>query len=140
MRVLLREIAEASVHDPKQALHSHLGDISGLEVLYNNILVATYIEPEKTVGGVYLPDRSLQEARFQGKVSLVIKLGPTAFKYDGSFPYEGPKIEIGDWIICRPSDGFEMFSADQTRQSGTSCRIFEDRFVLGRVSDPAAIW
>ncbi len=140
MRVKLREIAEAATLDPKQALLDSLGDISGIEVLYNNILVATYIEPEKTVGGIYLPDRTFEESRFQGKVSLVIKLGPTAFKYDGSYPYEGPTIVTGDWIICRPSDGFEMFSADQTRQSGTSCRIFEDRFVLGRVQDPAAIW
>ena len=75
MRVLLREIAEASVHDPKQALLSHLGDISGLEVLYNNILVATYIEPEKTVGGVYLPDRSLQESRC--RKPRLTRFGPT---------------------------------------------------------------
>jgi hypothetical protein len=140
VRVLLREIAEQAAFDPKKALLDALGDISGIEVLYNNVLVATYIEPEMTPGGIIKPDRSLMESRFQGKAYLVLKLGPTAFKYDGSYPYEGPQIESGDWIFARPSDGWELYSTDATRQAGTSCRIFEDRFIMGRVKDPAAIW
>lgn len=147
MRARLREIAEAAILDPKQALLDSLGDISGVEVLYNNVMVATYIAPPRIVQTaegpktIHLPDRSHEEDRFQGKAALVIKLGPTAFKYDGSYPYEGPKIEPGDWVFLRPSDGMEMFKASaEDRNTGTSCRIIEDRFVLGRVKDPAAIW
>ena len=140
MRVNLRDIAAAAEYDPAQALLDSLGDISGLQPMFNQILVATYIEPEKTKGGIIKPDNAILEGRFQGKVHLVLKLGPTAFKYDGSYQYEGPKIEVGDWIVARPTDGFEFFSLEPLRHDATPCRFYEDRFILGKTNRPDAVW
>lgn len=141
MRAKLREIAEAAAFDPKKALIESLGDgINAIEVFHNQVMVATYIEPDKTPGGIIKPDRTLAENRFQGKCALVLKLGPTAFKYDGSFPYEGPVPQVGDWVIAYPSDGRELFSVDASGSAGTCCRIFEDINIKGRVSDPALIY
>ena len=42
--------------------------------------------------------------------------------------------------MVRPSDGLELFTVDATGSAGTSCRIFEDINIKGRVSDPALIY
>jgi co-chaperonin GroES (HSP10) len=137
-RAKLREIAAGE--DPKEALLGALGDISGLEIFHNQVLVATYIGPEKTLGGIILPDKSLAENRFQGKVGLVVKLGPLAFRDDevnGAF-FGDVRIEVGDWVFFRPADGMELFSVDKT--GGVPCRVFRDIDIKGRVSDPGMLW
>lgn len=134
----IREIASRSADDPKQAILDQLPDISGLEIFHNQVMVATYVRPEKTAGGIYLTDKALQEDRFQGKVGLVVKLGPLAFKDDGHFKFGGKELNEGDWVFFRPADGMEFFSKDKT--GAVSCRIFEDTQIKGRVSDPALLW
>jgi hypothetical protein len=140
-RPKLREIAEAARHDPKQALLDSLGDLSGVEVFHSLVLVATHVRPSVTAGGIHLPDRTLLEDRFQGKVGLVVKVGPLAFKDDEltRARFGGVTINIHDWVFYRPGDGFEMFAVDP-KDGGTSCRIFDDTQIMGRVADPASVW
>lgn len=140
MRAKLREIAAAAQFDPKKALLDSVGDVSGIEVLHNLILVATYIEPEITPGGIIKPDRTLSENRFQGKGALVLALGPLAFKDDGVAKFGGVTIKVGDWVMVRPSDGLELFKVDATGSAGTSCRLFEDIHIKARIADPALIY
>jgi co-chaperonin GroES (HSP10) len=138
MRVKLREIAQQA--DPKQALLESVGDLSGMEVFHNLVLVATYIEPEKTAGGIIRPDRTLAENRFQGKCALVLKVGPLAFQDDSIAKFGGVSVKPGDWVMVRPSDGFELYSVDASKSAGTSCRLFEDSHIKGRVSDPSTVY
>lgn len=141
MRAKLREVAEAAAFDPKKALIESLGDgINAIEVFHNQVMVATYIEPDKTPGGIIKPDRTLVENRFQGKCALVLKCGPLAFKDDAVAKFGGITVKPGDWVIAYPSDGRELFSVDASGSAGTCCRIFEDVNIKGRVSDPAAIY
>lgn len=141
MRAKLREVAQAASRDPKQALIDSLGNgIDAIEIFHNQVMVATYIEPEKTAGGIIKPDRTLAENRFQGKCALVLKLGPLAFKDDNIAKFGGVTIKEGDWVIAYPSDGRELFSVDASGSAGTCCRIFEDVNIKGRVSDPALIY
>lgn len=135
-RAKLRELASAD--DPKEAILNELGDLDGLELFHNQVMVATYIRPEKTSGGIFLPDKTLAEDRFQGKVGLVVKLGPLAFVDDAVAKFGDKKLNVGDWVFYRASDGMEMFSVDKT--GGVPCRIFEDTQIKGRVSDPAMLW
>lgn len=137
-RVKLREIAEAALLDPKQAILDSLGDISGIEVFHNLVMVATHIRPSITTGGIHLPDRSLLEDRFQGKVGLVVKMGPLAFKEAPGAQFGGIEIKEGDWVFYRPSDGMEMFSVAE--DGGTSCRLLDDTLIMGRVQDPSMVW
>jgi co-chaperonin GroES (HSP10) len=141
MRAKLREVAAASSHDPKQALMDSLGAaIDKIEVFHNQVLCATYIEPEKTAGGIYKPDRTLAENRFQGKCALVLKKGPLAFKDDKVLQFGGVTVNEGDWVIAYPSDGRELFSVDASGSAGTCCRLFDDVNIKGRVSDPSLIY
>src|SRR5271170_2423267 len=105
MRVNLRALAEAATHDPAKPLLEAAGDLSDYEILHNLVLVATYVPPPKIFKGpdgeekpFYESDKSLQEHRFQGKVGLVLKIGPTAFVDDGATKFGGTAIERGDWV------------------------------------------
>lgn len=138
MRAKLRDIAAQA--DPKKALLDSLGDMSQWEVFHSQVLVATYIRPEKTAGGIYLSDRTLTEDRFQGKVGLVVKLGPGAFKDDHIAKFHGVKIEPGDWVFYQPGDGMELYSVEHMTSDGTCLRIFEDTRIKGRVADPSLVW
>ena len=134
----LREIAARSGDDPKRSILDQLPDISDLEIFHNQVMVATYIRPERTAGGIFIPDKTLAEDRFQGKVGLVVKLGPLAFKDDAVAKFGGKELKEGDWVFFRPADGMEFFSKDKT--GGVPCRIFEDTQIKGRVADPALLW
>lgn len=141
VRVKLREVAEASASDPKKALLDSLGDRHvGFEMFHNKVLVATYIEPNKTAGGIHLPDQTLMESRFQGKAALVLRLGPLAFKDDNIAKFGGVTLNEGDWVMVRPSDGLELFAVDASGGTGTSCRVFSDVDIIARLDDPALVY
>lgn len=147
MRANLRAISEAAAHDPKKALLAAVGDMTDIECFHNLILAATYIAPPKVLKGpngedvqLHLPDRSLAEDRFQGKAYLVLQVGPTAFKDAPGVTFGGKSVKPGDWIIARPSDGFELFKGEAGAKEGASVRLFEDIAIKGRVSDPTVVY
>ena len=65
--------------DPREVIMKNVGDLSSVEIFNNQILVAIYIRPEKTSGGVLLPNQTRDEDKWQGKMGLVLKKGPSAF-------------------------------------------------------------
>lgn len=139
--VRLRDIAQRASVDPKAALVESLqGRHLGIQMFHGNVLVATYIEPEKTAGGIIKPDRTLAENRFQGKGALVLRMGPLAFKDDNIAKFGGAELKEGDWVMVRPSDGFELFAVDSSGQAGTSCRVFKDVDIIARLDDPALVY
>lgn len=140
MRVNLREISAAAEHDPAKPLLDAVGDTSDYEVCHNQILVATYIAPEK-VGSIIRPDAHISEDRYQGKVGLVLKVGPLAFVDDSRTKYGGVTVKPGDWILYRNTDAWEIFVRDRRKiNDGVSCRLIEDVFVKMKVSDPSLIY
>jgi len=120
--------------DPKDVLLEQVGDTSSIEVFNMQVLVAVYIRPEKTKSGLYLSDKSREEDRYQSKVGLIIKKGPTAFvDKDGEW-FSGLDISEGDWIVFRPSDGWNI------TVNGTLCRMLDDMSVRARISHPDQVW
>lgn len=109
-------------------------DNPGNKLHGSDVLMATYVEPEKTAGGIIVPQTKTHEARFQGKIGLVVKLGPTAFKYDGQYEFEGDAPKIGDYV---------MFHASAPRELsilGTSCKLIDSSQIKMTVEDPTSIW
>lgn len=140
MRVNLRDIAQAAAFDPERAIRDALGDISGVEIFHHHILVATYIEPEVTSGGIIKPDNTLAQNRFQGKAALVLLCGPNAFRDDGTTSFGGITVAPGDWVFARPADGMEVFIGGAGATSGVSCRIFADKDIYGRLPHPSMVY
>lgn len=120
--------------DPKAEILSKIGDISGLEVMHNRILVAVYVRPEKTAGGLFLPDKTRQEDVWQGKVGLVLAKGPQAFKDDATVSFAGQNVEPGDWVCFRVSDGWSLIV------KGMECRMLEEISIRARIPAPDYVW
>ena len=124
----------SGAQDPKQALFEAVGDISDWKLMHNQILVAIYIRSEKTKGGIIRPGVNVQEDEYQGKVGLVVKLGPTAFLDSADESFEGQNVEVGDWVVYRTGDGWQLTIRD------TACRILTDRTIRMVVPEPEAIF
>lgn len=120
--------------DPKQTIHDGMGDISDIEIFHNQVLVAIYVRPEKTKSGLYLSSQTRDEDKYQGKVGLVIKKGEDAFKDPSGKWFKGVSIEVGDWIVFRPADGWQI------TVHGQLCRILDDTDVRGRIPVPDSVW
>lgn len=120
--------------DPRKTIHDEMGDISDVELFHNQVLAAIYVRPEKTKGGLYLTNSLRDEDKWQGKVGLIVKAGPDAFKDETGRWFNGVNINVGDWIYFRPSDGWQLTI------HGVLCRILDDTDVRGRIPAPDAVW
>jgi hypothetical protein len=149
----------------KAALMSDLMPaIQAISLLRNRVLVATYVEPEKTGGGIILTQKTGEENRWQGKVGLVLKMGPVAFDFeevcdrigairaaapeDTEIPFEDAELaawsefnipQIGDWVAYRASETHEL-GVEVAPGICASCRIINDESIIMRLSDPRVIW
>lgn len=63
-----------------------------------HILAAQYIRPQKSSGGILFADKSKSEDKWQGRVGLVLALGPDAYSDTAKFP-SGPWCKPGDFIV-----------------------------------------
>ena len=105
----LMDIAQAD--DPKQALIDHVGDLSEVRIFGENLLVASYIGPERTKGGVYRPKENIAEDEWQGKIGLVLKLGDG---FDGD--EEAEQTFLHRWVMFGTNDGLRY------HYNGVACR------------------
>lgn len=111
-----------------------LGDAPDkFHVSHNQVLVAIFMRGDK-IGSIYVPDKTAQEDQWQGKVGLVIKKGPLAFKNDHRNDFADQDVKPGDWVVYRVSDGFPI---DINK---VHCRLIEDIHIKGVVDTPDIIW
>jgi len=120
--------------DPASALRDAAGDLDGIELFNNQILVAIYKRPERTAGGIILTDNARKEDEFQGKVGLVLRYGPMAFVDDAAVKFEGQSVANGDWVAFRASDGWAL------NINGVPCRMVEDSHIKMRVASPDQVY
>lgn len=121
------------MHDtnPKKDLIEKVGDLSGIDIFGPKALVAIYLRPLMTKGGIALPESTRNEDIYQGKVGLVLKKGPSAFTDHDYFPMN---VEVGDWVWFRASNGVAM------KFNSVDCRLLEDIHVFGKIDRPDGIW
>lgn len=122
--------------DPKDTIRSKLSEdiLSNFTVFHNQILVATYIRPERTAAGLFLPEQTRGEDRFQGKVGLVMQMGPLAFQDDDRVKFHGQQVAAGDWVVYRPSDGWAVTI------NGVDCRVLSDTDIKMSIASPDAVF
>jgi len=121
--------------NPKIGLINELGDLTKISVIGNRVLVAIYIAPEKTAGGVYRSTQTLKEDVYQGTVGLVIKKGKRAFHDDENVLkfFHDESVDVGDWVLFRQGDG------KRVQINGVDCRLVEDTIIDGVLFDPEII-
>lgn len=120
--------------DPREHIRNSVGDISGIEVFHNQILVGIYVRPGKTKSGLYIPDKTKDEDKYQGKVGVILKMGSTAGKDSGDGWFSDVTLNVGDWVLFRPSDGWPI------NVHNFDCRVLEDIHIKGRITSPDEIF
>lgn len=132
----MRALAAAMPADPAEELLAKVrADMAHVsEVMGAGVLVAIWKRPEKTAGGVYLSDRTREEDVFQGKVGLILKMGPLAFVEDDRHKWNGRVPKVGDWVAYRVGDAWPLFIADHP------CRIVADVNIKMIVAKPDVIY
>ena len=98
-------------------VNQHLEDI---EVMGASVLMAVYTRPDRTKSGIFLTDKTKDEDRYQGKVGLVLKVGPIAFQDDDTHRFGDFVPTVGDWVLINIGETFP-FEMGERR-----CRIVED--------------
>ena len=118
----------------RKEIFDAIGDLSKLDRLFSaRVLVATYVRPEKTRGGVFLTANEQNEDIYQGCVGLVLKKGPMAFQDSDGSAFHGQNVEVGEWVVFRPGD------AKRIQINNINCRIVEDTQIDMVVTDPLSI-
>lgn len=121
--------------DPKDVLLDELKDYLDLvQPVGAGVMVAVYQRPEKTVGNILLPDKYRGEDVYQGKVGLVLAMGPIAFSEDASHRFGERIPQVGDWIVYSVGETFS-FELGKVR-----CRMVEDVSVRAIVQQPDIIY
>lgn len=126
--------------NPKDGLLSKLDkayervDLFGAKVLVATFRRDLYAQDAKTKGGIIVPEKVIKEDIYQGRVGLVLKLGPLAFVegHDG-ITFSGKSVKFGDWVFYRPQDGIG------TSLNGIHCRILDDDSITGTIDNPELV-
>ena len=138
--------------EQKQRILEDLGDLTQYEILDDQVLVAVYAESNVVSSGkradgsswqLITTDNKTAESRYQGKAGLLVKKGPTAFKWHNNGQlYEGVEPKIGDWVVFTPSDGREIYLRDGValKKEGVTCRRFHWSAIFMRVPDPRVVF
>ena len=126
--------AVSNSKDPKKTILETVGDLSGVEVMYNMVLIAQFIRAEKTSGGIIRPNMNVQEDVWQGKSGLVLKLGPNAFVDDEDDTFYGQKVEVGEWCVFKVGDAWSL------NVNGYPCRLARDSSIKLKVKDPNIVF
>ena len=118
--------------DPRTEIIEKFGKVlDGFESLNNEVLIATYLRPETTKGDIILTPKVLGEDVFQGKVGLVVKVGPSC-----DFPTV--PIALHDWVMIKSSDGLAMEILSGNDK--IPCRLAMDKYVRVKLADPQLVW
>lgn len=127
----LGEVAKSG--DFKTEVLKKVGDLDGVDIMFNMVLVATYVKPNISKGGIILTDTAVEEDVWQGKVGLVLKLGPNAFESDDEFDFKGQRADIGEWVVYKVGDAWQLQVGDWP------CRLVRDNSIRMKVKDPTKV-
>ena len=152
-------------HDDYELVKKHiwqqLGDFSReIEIWGRQVLIAVYIRPLVRPGSmIQATEKQQLEDQYQGKVGMVVALGPEAFKGDpgwiaGQFGKGVEPPKPGDWLYLSANDGMplQVAGTGAVRVMGTlphrreeealypwagwNCRVVRDDLFIGRVKAP----
>jgi len=96
------------------------------------LLILPYRGKGRTDGGIYLPDKVVEEQTVSTQVGYVLKVGALAYKDAEKFP-AGPWCEKGDWVM------FARYAGSRFRIDGGEVRILNDDEVLAKIGEPEDI-
>ena len=95
------------------------------------LVVLPFKLPEKTKGGLFLGQDTLERQQVGSTCGLVLAMGPHCYDKD-KFP-EGPWCKKGDWVI------FAKYAGSRIQIDGGEVRLLNDDEVLATIDKPEDI-
>ena len=121
----------------KKRIRESIGvDFSKMErlVFGNRVLVAKFIEEKK--GSIYVPASGQNESKWQGKIGLVLAVGPAAFEDEPGIKFWSCSVSVGEWVLYRMGDGADMDFCPEGTHTHIPCRMLTDVEIMGVVPRP----
>lgn len=87
---------------------------------------------EKTKGGVFLPEDTIQMAQIAGNVCKVLKVGQDAYGDKSRFP-NGAWCKEGDWVVIG------KYAGSRLHIDGGELRVVNDDEIIATIEDPMSI-
>lgn len=131
---MAQAISMVHLADPRTMITEECAPfMEGLSVLGARVLVAVYVPPESTKGGIILTTNIRTESNYQGKVGLILALGPIAFQDDPTHRFGSHTPKVGDWVVFNVGDTFGLELGKRR------ARNIEDVDVHMIITDPDSI-
>ena len=96
------------------------------------MLIIPYFPPQKTQGGLYVPDQVRDREAFATVAAYVVKLGPDAYQDQQKFP-TGPWCSQKDWVLIG------RYAGNRFKVEGLEVRIINDDNIIATILDPKDI-
>lgn len=127
----MKAIQMVHTTDPKKTITDQTDKfMESVELLGADVLVGIYIRPEMTAGRIILAANTRKEDEWQGKVGLILAMGPLAFVEDSDHRFGKNPPKVGDWVAFRPGDTWQLSLGEQ------KCRTIEDVDVKMKLLSP----
>ena len=124
------------VEPQERVLDPSLADQSLIERMPSptgwRLLILPYRGKGKTEGGLYLPDKVIEDNQISTQVGFVLKMGPMAYKDPEKFP-SGPWCVEKDWVM------FARYAGSRFKIDGGEVRILNDDEILAKIQEPEDI-
>ena len=104
------------------------------------VLILPFRPPNKTSGGIYLSNKTVDDEQVQTVAGLVLKMGPLAYQDLDKFP-TGPWCAEKQWVLFARYAGSRFrLNEDKDAAFGSEVRILNDDEILGTILDPTDIF
>jgi chaperonin GroES len=87
---------------------------------------------DKTKGGVYLGESTLEKQQVGSQCGNVLAVGPDAYGDKKRFS-DGPWCKVGDWVM------FARYAGSRIKIEGGEVRLLNDDEVLATIKNPEDI-
>lgn len=112
-------------------LTDKIGDIDLPDPTGWYVMVLQYVRPDK-IGSLIMPEKAKQEDVYQGRVGVVLAVGPDAYADKNRF-MSGPWCKPGDCVLWPP---VEAAAARLSYGEGVTIAFLNDDRVLATGMDP----
>jgi co-chaperonin GroES (HSP10) len=128
----IEQLARAA--DPKKAIIEAVGDLTNVKVQKDLVLVGTFIRNEMTSGGIIRPLDNVKEDEHQGKVGLVLKVGPVAYADWEDEATAGNDAILHTWVIYQGTHSWPI------QLNGVPCRMVPYDKLRMTIPDPTMVF
>jgi chaperonin GroES len=96
------------------------------------LLILPFKMNDKTKGGIYLGESTLEKQQVASQCGNVLAVGPDAYGDKERFP-DGPWCKVGDWVM------FARYAGSRIKIEGGEVRLLNDDEVLATIKNPEDI-